>query len=202
MVNLRSPRILDLGCGTGWLASILGRFGPTTAVDLSPVAISRAQALYPDVEFIAGDFFDLQLPSEAFDVVVSVQVIDHMEDQARFVDLAARLLRRGGHLILITTNAWNVSHWTPAHFLNFAGELQPIEHWLTPKQLKSLLISQFRVRRLRTILPGYGTLGIFRVANSVKLARILRGLGIFTIYQDILLRLGFGLVIFTVAERR
>lgn len=202
MLGPRSPRILDLGCGTGWLAGILGRFGPTTGIDLSPLAIHRAQTLYPDVRFMAGSFFDLELPDEAFDVVVSVQVLDHMEDQPRFVDLVARLLARGGHLILITPNAWNLAHWTRPDLEKFSGGLQPIERWLTPRELRVLLTPQFRVKRLHTILPGFGNQGIFRIAHSRKLARLLKALGVFSLYQWALLRAGFGLVIFTVAERR
>ncbi len=201
-LRLRIPRILDLGCGTGWLAAILGRFGPTTGVDLSPVAIRRAQALYPDVEFMAGDFFELPLSSDVFDVAVSVQVIDHMEDQARFVRLLARVLKRGGHVLLITNNAWNLSHWTDAALDDFSGGLQPIEKWLTAKQLKELLAPHFKVKRLDTILAGYGHRGIFRLVNSGKAASALRRLGLSGWYERVLLRAGFGLLLFAVAERR
>jgi SAM-dependent methyltransferase len=145
---------------------MLGRFGPTMGVDLSPVAIHRAQVLYPDIRFVAGDLFDLELPSQSFDVVVSVQVIDHMDNQARFIELVARLLAPGGHLILVTTNARNVSYWTPQHFERFASGLQPIERWLTPRELKSLLLPYFRPRRIWTILPILGDRGVF--ASSAR----------------------------------
>jgi 2-polyprenyl-3-methyl-5-hydroxy-6-metoxy-1,4-benzoquinol methylase len=201
MINKPSPRILDLACGTGWLASMLGRFGPTMGVDLSPVAIHRAQVLYPDIRFVAGDLFDLELPSQSFDVVVSVQVIDHMDNQARFIELVARLLAPGGHLILVTTNARNVSYWTPQHFERFASGLQPIERWLTPRELKSLLLPYFRPRRIWTILPIFGDRGVFRFLGSVKLARALGALGVLGVYESALLRAGFGLVMVSVAER-
>lgn len=201
-VNLRSPRILDLGCGTGWLTTILGRFGPTTGVDLSPVAIHRAQGLFPDVTFMAGDLFGLPFPDEAFDVVVAVQVLDHVENQRRFLDLAVRLLTRGGHLILITTNAKNMARWTRSELEQFAGGLQPVEEWVTPRELRSLLEPQFKLKQLRTILPGFGNRGILRIAHSQKLANFLKALRVFPLYQEMLLRAGFGLVIFAVAERR
>lgn len=202
MINQRSPRILDLGCGTGWLTSILGRFGPTMGVDLSPVAIRKAQALYPDIKFIEGDLWNLELPSHSFDIVVSVQVIDHMDDQARFIELVARVLAPGGHLILVTTNARNVSYWTRQSFESFFTGLQPIEQWLTPGGLRSLLRPYFRLRRLWTILPIFGNLGVFRILGSVKLARTLDALGVLCLYQRALLYAGFGLVMASVAERR
>ena len=202
MIRKRTPRILDLGCGTGWLTSILGRFGPTVGVDLSPLAIRRAQALYPDIRFVAGDLFDVELPSQSFDIVVSVQVIDHMDDQVRFMELVARLLSPGGHLILITTNARNVSYWTPERFERFAGGLQPIERWLTPGRLRSLLEPYFHTRRMWTILPFLGDRGACRLFGSTKLATTLDALGLLGVYQRALLHAGLGLVVASVAERR
>src|SRR5271166_3021602 len=49
--------ILEVGCGTGWLTERLVRFGPTTAIDLSPRAIAIARSRGLDSEFVAGDFY-------------------------------------------------------------------------------------------------------------------------------------------------
>lgn len=118
-----SPRILDLGCGTGWLPAILGQFGPTTGVDLSPLAIEQAKKRSPELEFLAGNLFDVPLPHGAFDIVVTSQVIEHVEDQPRFVDLLADLLRPDGHLLLVTDNAWNLARWDQEALARFAGAL-------------------------------------------------------------------------------
>ena len=56
--KLQNPRILDLGCGSGWLAGILGNFGPTVGVELSDIAIETAALANPQVEYICADFFD------------------------------------------------------------------------------------------------------------------------------------------------
>src|SRR5262245_43896671 len=53
--DIRQPRILDLGCGTGWLTNILSAIGPTTGVDLSDGAIDEATARYPAAHFIQAD---------------------------------------------------------------------------------------------------------------------------------------------------
>ena len=198
----RDPRILDLGCGTGWLSVILGRFGPTTGIDLSPVAIERARQLYPDVEFVAGDLFSASLPQGAFDVVVGVQVIEHVEDPAQFLNLVADVLRPGGHLLLITDNPWNLARWKPRTLEHFAGTPQPIQKRLTARELRALLRPRFRLKRLGTILPGYGERGFLRIANSVKLGRLLAILGLRDVFHRVLLRAGGGLLIFVRAQRR
>jgi 2-polyprenyl-3-methyl-5-hydroxy-6-metoxy-1,4-benzoquinol methylase len=200
MLDMRSPKILDLGCGTGWLSAILGRFGPTTGVELSPVAVAKAQALYPDVRFLAADLTNLQLPDETFDVVVSQEVVEHLENQSGHMDLVARLLRPGGVLILTTPNAWNLAHWSPEDIREWG--LQPIENWLKQKQLRSLLAGRFQVLYLRTIVLGHGTRGIFRLVNSVKLAAVLKAFGLLSLYRRAIEQAGFGLHFFVVAKRR
>lgn len=196
-LQLTSPKMLDLGCGTGWLTSILGRFGPTTGVDLSPVAIQKAQALYPDVRFMAADLSSETI-NETYDVIVSHEVIEHLEDQKYYLNLVARFLNPGGYLILTTPNAWNLEHWKPEALT----ELQPVENWLTRRKLKFLLKPQFCIVRLTTIILGYGSLGIFRIVNSTKLAAILRAFRMLEWYERVLQRIGFGLHLIVVARRR
>ncbi len=50
-------RILDVGCGTGWLGASLLRFGRVTGTDLSPGAIADGQARYPRVDLRVGRAF-------------------------------------------------------------------------------------------------------------------------------------------------
>jgi len=198
----QSPRMLDLGCGTGWLTAILAQFGPTTGVDLSPLAINRAKEQFPDIEFFAGDLFEVPVPRGAFDIVVSCQIIEHVDDRQRFVDLVADLLRPGGHLLLVTDNAWNIARWDPQVWARYSGVPQPIQHRPTLQELREVLSTRFRVRRVRSILPGQGERGILRVAHSHRLTRVLERAGLLDSYYGVLLRLGFGLLYCIQAERR
>src|SRR5215472_10654175 len=79
-LNLSRPNILEVGCANGWLSASLARFGQVTGVDLADKAIEVAQARYPHVKFVAGDFLSVELPSEYFDVVASVVVISYFAD--------------------------------------------------------------------------------------------------------------------------
>jgi SAM-dependent methyltransferase len=142
-----SPRMLDLGCGTGWLTAILAQFGPTTGVELSPLAINRAREQYPDIEFLSGDFFTVPLPRGTFDVVVSCQVMEHVDVPQRFVDLVAEVLKPDGHLLLVTDNWWNIARWGPGEFARFAGAPQPIQHRPSVREFKQLLRTRFTVQR-------------------------------------------------------
>jgi 2-polyprenyl-3-methyl-5-hydroxy-6-metoxy-1,4-benzoquinol methylase len=166
-LRLERPTILDLGCGTGWFANELAQLGPTTGIDLSEEAIAKARSQFPQVAFEAGNLYDMLLPERHFDVVVSQEVIAHVPDQRGYLEIAARVLRPGGYLVVTTPN----------RFVHERTQMPPqppghIEDWLTPKALKRLLQPRFRVLRRTTVVPlGHG--GILRLVNSTRVNWVL-----------------------------
>lgn len=140
-INVRNPRILDLGCGTGWTTEILSQFGTAEGVDLAP---GPARRFHPDLTFHPVS----SVPQGPFDVVVSQEVIEHVDDQASYVETAFGSLRSGGHLILTTPNA-AVSLRHP-EFL-----IQPTEKHLTRKELRTLLSRRFEVEKIYSFFYGY-----------------------------------------------
>lgn len=171
--ELRNARILDVGCGTGWLGHALVPFGKVTGTDLSPSSIEYGRKMFPEVDLLCGDFLDMRLEGP-FDLVVSADVISHVYDQARFVARIAELLRPGGLFVLMTQNAfvWNRS-----------SRLQPrkpgqIRNWPSVRRVHALLRRCFRIERTTSIVPG-GDRGIlFWVDNryiSGAMRRMLPG---------------------------
>jgi len=198
--GLSRPRILDLGCGRGRLTAIVAELGPATGIDLSGEAIAAARAQWPSIEWIAGDVFSVGLPAAAFDAVVSQEVIEHVEDQPRYLEIAADALRPGGFLVLTTPNRWVQERRSRAE--HEAWGLQPIEKWLGRAELRRLLGYRFRTIGVRTIIPGYGSRGALAVANSPKLRRLLGALGLGGAYDAVRCRLGMGLHLVALAQRR
>jgi 2-polyprenyl-3-methyl-5-hydroxy-6-metoxy-1,4-benzoquinol methylase len=200
--EVKEPRILDFGCGTGWLSAILGQFGPTTGVDLSDYAIRLASERFPWVKFYAANVIDWRERSdlEKFDIVVSQEVIEHVPDQMKYLQTAADLLKNGGHLVLTTPN--------DRTFSAMPGELrrrwsdQPFEDLLASKRLKQMLRPLFHILECTTIIPGFGIERMYRVVNSHKLGRVLTTLRLQQTFERACLRAGFGLHTFVVARRR
>src|SRR6185295_15828427 len=96
--------ILDIGCGSGWLCQQLLPFGRVTGTDLSNEVLGRTEAALQNIAFVAGDFFELDFPSNGFDVVVSLEVLAHVANQNLFIEKISRILRPGGYLMLSTQN--------------------------------------------------------------------------------------------------
>jgi len=160
------PRMLDFGCGHGWFTERLADLGEAHGIDLSPEGIAAAQARRPDVAYIAGDIYDAPLPKDYFDIVVSQEVIAHVQDQKKYIERAADLLRAGGYLIVTTGNKFVIDRLGEVGWVK-----QPPQHIrqeLSHAQLKKLLSSQFKILKTFTIIPQ-GQVGLLRAVNSYKL---------------------------------
>jgi SAM-dependent methyltransferase len=97
-------RVLDCGCGTGWLTHILARSGyHAVGVDVSPQAVALARAGDDErgpgeAQFLVADAEDLPFEGE-FDAVVFFDALHHALDERRAVECAHRALRPGGVLV-------------------------------------------------------------------------------------------------------
>jgi len=106
-------RFADLGIGDGMLTMMLAQVAAhVTAVDLSSVMLnqlaSRAkQAGINNIKFLHGDIEDLPLPDASHDVVVASQALHHINDPARCLQEARRILVPGGQLLVIDLLAHN-----------------------------------------------------------------------------------------------
>jgi 2-polyprenyl-3-methyl-5-hydroxy-6-metoxy-1,4-benzoquinol methylase len=165
----RELRILEVGCGTGWLAAELTGCGVVTATDLSDASIEIARRRAPQVQFFAGDFVQLHLPG-GFDLVVSADVIAHVADQQQFVRRIGELLRPGGLFLLMTQNGFV---WRRSSYLvpQQPGQLR---NWPSLHRIRQLLRPEFDILRVGTIVPG-GDQGVLRpVRWTHRAARVLR----------------------------
>lgn len=97
-------RLVDLGSGYGATARLLARrWGArVTAITLSPVQHAHAlaaPAVAPAPDYRLGDFATAGLPGEAFDAVVAIESLSHVEELDRVLAEARRVLRPEGRLV-------------------------------------------------------------------------------------------------------
>lgn len=104
-----TDRVLDLGCGPGFLSVALGRrCGQLVGVDIDPEMVRQANARFAaeglDAHVVQGSGTDLPFDAETFDVVVLRFVLQHVPDPAAVVAEAWRVLRPGGRLLICDTD--------------------------------------------------------------------------------------------------
>jgi SAM-dependent methyltransferase len=125
--HARVRRILDLGCGTGYgTAELAPAAELVVGVDRTPL---EAGARDGGPRYVRADVARPALAEAAFDLVVSFQVIEHLEDPSAYLAAIARLLHPDGIALLTTPNRLTSDGENPFHVHEYlADELQQCLH--------------------------------------------------------------------------
>jgi SAM-dependent methyltransferase len=135
----RGLRTLDVGCGRGWLTNLASAYVSCEGIDPTAGPIRLAQSWFPQLRFRVGTMADLLGSPEfqPYDVVISSEVIEHVEDQQQFVLELGRCLVPGGHVIITTPRGEAYGRYER---MVGRAKMQPIESWLTEKELRALFV--------------------------------------------------------------
>lgn len=102
--------VLDMACGQGYGTRLIADWGAerVVGVDVSAEAIERARALFqrPGVEYLvaSAETVDSLLPAGGFDLIVSLETIEHVPDPARFLRALRKLARDDATIIVSCPN--------------------------------------------------------------------------------------------------
>jgi 2-polyprenyl-3-methyl-5-hydroxy-6-metoxy-1,4-benzoquinol methylase len=199
-LRLDRARILDMGCGTGWLGNALTPFGEVWGADLSPSAIEEGRSRHPAVNLVCGDFLTVPIPGP-FDLVVTADGLAHMTDHRRCIDRVASLMTTGGMLLLMTENT---RVWTRRSKLRPLPDTVPHarpEEWPSLETIRRILQSAFVIERVGSIEPG-GDTGILWWVENYYVARIMNRVAGRVRWRSVLERVGLGREWIIVARRR
>jgi SAM-dependent methyltransferase len=137
-------KLLDIGCGTGWLADY---FADYSGVDGSPEAVEAATQMGRNVRW--GDLAEpLPFADEAFDACVLKDVLEHVSDPVAVVREVHRVLKRGGRVFASSPDA---QRWVWHDYTH--------KRPFTRKAFRLLFMDQgFTIRHLgyESVVPGTG----------------------------------------------
>jgi 2-polyprenyl-3-methyl-5-hydroxy-6-metoxy-1,4-benzoquinol methylase len=135
-------RVLDWGCGARAPLAAVVPADRYVGVDLNPDSVTAAELVAPGHRFEHVDELD---PGERFDTVVSLAVIEHVEDQPAFVERLVSHLVPGGVLVLTTPH--------------------PRFEWLHTAGAKVGLVSSHASDDHEDLIPADGLLALARGAG-------------------------------------
>lgn len=114
-VERASPkRLLEIGCGQGDCSARINLQGRSyVGIDPSPILIQRAKELYESAErqFTFGNAYQLPFAGSEFDGVFSVMVWHLLSDIQTSAREMGRVLKPGGHFLMVTANPEARSEW-------------------------------------------------------------------------------------------
>ena len=164
-----TPRILDLGCGSGELIEdARGVASPMEwiGVDLRPEAIAAATAAYPEATFIVASADEVPLPTASCDIVIA-RVLFSSLPSASLEGAVAREIGR-----LLKPHGWLV--WLDIRYSNPTNHAV---HGVSPRRLRSLFASWYRDVRTVGLLPpiarrlGFSAPVLYRSLSTIPAFR-------------------------------
>ena len=143
-VPLHGLSLLDIGCGGGLLSEPMARLGArVTGVDAAPrnvaVAALHAEKQGLEIDYRQGAAEALAESGNQFDIVLALEIVEHVADAPLFLKSCGRLVRPGGLLFLSTLNrtakAWALAiaggeyilRWLPRGTHDWQKFLKPSE---------------------------------------------------------------------------
>jgi len=138
----KSDEILETGCGAGYGSRMLSeRARSVVAIDYSPAALDYARSRYgaPNLKYLLMNCHRLGFAAGSFDLVVSFEVFEHLEEPQDYLSECRRVLRPGGRLVVSTPNrsSWDI------HMRSIRKAYDYHVNMVDLKQLRRLLKSCF-----------------------------------------------------------
>ncbi len=162
---LTDLNIIDIGCGGGLVCEPLARMGATvTGVDADKNAISvatdHAENASLNIQYISDDIQDI---GKQYDIVLALEVIEHVNDISLFMEQIISVLKPEGLLIMSTLNrtpksyalgiiaAEHILRWVPKGTHSWKKFVKPSEisgearkHGLKPQKIKGLIFNPLK----------------------------------------------------------
>jgi 2-polyprenyl-6-hydroxyphenyl methylase/3-demethylubiquinone-9 3-methyltransferase len=136
-------RVLDIGCGAGFLSNFLaGRGHDVTGLDSSAesLAVARTRDTTGAARYLEGDALRISLDSGVFDAVCAMDFLEHVDRPDLAIAEAARMLRPGGLFFFYTFNrnplSWLIAIKGVEWFVrNTPPRLHQLSLFIKPKEL-------------------------------------------------------------------
>ena len=168
--NPQFTKILDVGCGAGFLANTLAQNGfQVTGLDLyeESLKVAKEQDRTKTVIYKQGNAYNMPFEDESFDIICLMDFIEHVEDFPSFLKEAHRVIKKTGQIYFHTFNR-NLFSWFFAikcleWFLKDAPKNIHVYHlFIKPKELLAEFAQiNFKPKELTGLKPILNFKNIF-----------------------------------------
>lgn len=153
--GLDTSEVLDAGCGEGETIERLGGLldGKVTGVDLNPESVEFAAKRIPAAKFQVADLTALPFPDESFDLVLCLEVLEHIPEPGAALAELARVCR-GDLVVSVPSEPWfRLGSLARGKYLRgFGNHPEHVNHW-NPRSLRDFLGARTEVVSVERSTP-------------------------------------------------
>lgn len=129
IVKQKPRKILDVGCGRGFYATMCSKLLPDSeiyGIDTNPEYIEKATSiskLYKNIKISKGSVYEIPFKNSTFDAIICSEVMEHLVDETNALSELKRVLKPKGNLYLTVPSSkfpilWDPLNWFLMKFLN------------------------------------------------------------------------------------
>ncbi len=102
-IDKEPKKILDVGCASGWfLSQVKGKYSKSECygIDIHEKGIEYGSKKYPSLHLKVGDAHGISYKTKTFDLVISTEVLEHVDDPGLVLTEIKRVLKKNGILVI------------------------------------------------------------------------------------------------------
>jgi len=120
---VKDKKVIDIACGSGYGSFILAKAGAEKVIgaDVDAKAVDNANKKYKNnnIKFVVDDAENIKQDDNAFDILVSFETIEHLQNPNKFLSEAKRVVKQDGLAIISTPNKKVSKEKNPFHIKEF-----------------------------------------------------------------------------------
>ncbi len=137
LAEYEQPKILDIGCGTGFNLEYLQQqqYEDVVGLDISPEGLSFCQSRDLN-QLVCSDGTKPPFQAQSFDVIIALDLIEHLQDDVSALQALAHLLKPQGSLVIFTPAfnfLWGLQDEVSHHYRRYTTS--ELRHKLTQTKL-------------------------------------------------------------------
>ncbi len=175
----KSAKVLDVGCGAGFLTNYLSLQGyGVTGIDLSQNSLEVALRYDESkrVQYLLADAYKLPFADGSFDVVCAMDILEHVDNPTKLISEGSRVLSPGGRFFFHTFNRNFLSYFMVIKGVDwFLKNAPPHMHvynlFITPKELTSICKAEhLKIDDMRGFIPDMFTRAFWNMLHTGKVS--------------------------------